>query len=198
MMPGHPQNPFQGAIGRTYRESTPDWPAPAQAALGSPNITERSYTIRAEIDVPVNGAEGVLLAWGSRFGGMVLYLQQGHPCFEYVYSEAVTHRLQSPEVLTPGPHGVDLHFERTAKSAGRALLLVDKECVAQAAIPKTWPMHGVSAGLTCGTDDADAPVSERYEPPFTFTGTLHRVSIELGAGGERSAEKLVKAVMREQ
>ena len=38
MRTGHTPTPFQSAIGRTYRESTPDWPAPAQAEPEAPNI----------------------------------------------------------------------------------------------------------------------------------------------------------------
>lgn len=166
--------------------------------LACPNITDRSYAIRAEIDVPSGGAEGVLLAWGTRFGGMTLYLQEGIPCFEYIYSEAVTHLLRGAAAMTPGHHEVSLHFERTAKRGGVAKLLVDGECVAQAAIPKAWPMYGVSAGLTCGADDSGAPVSERYTQPFIFTGTLHKVCVELGDGGGRPEAELAKAVLRQQ
>src|SRR5690625_1244828 len=32
------QAPFQGKIGRTYKDSEPDWPRPVQAPEGSPNV----------------------------------------------------------------------------------------------------------------------------------------------------------------
>ena len=166
--------------------------------LAAPDISDRSYTIQADIDVPANGADGVLLAWGCRFGGMSLYVQQGKPCFEYVYSETITHILQSPDVLGAGIHSITLRFDRTSKSAGQATLLVDNQCVDQATIPKTWATYGITAGITCGADDGGPPVTDRYMRPFRFSGTLHKVSVDLGSDGERSDQELLKTLIREE
>src|SRR5262249_52813393 len=42
--------------------------------LSAPYVTDRSWSIAAEVDIPAGGAEGVLLACGSRFAGYVLYV----------------------------------------------------------------------------------------------------------------------------
>ena len=39
------------------------------------NIRNRSYTIGALVDIPAPGAQGVLFAHGSRFGGHALYIK---------------------------------------------------------------------------------------------------------------------------
>ena len=39
------------------------------------NIRNRSFTIGALVDIPAPGAEGVLFAHGSRFGGHALYVK---------------------------------------------------------------------------------------------------------------------------
>ena len=39
------------------------------------NIRNRSYTIGALVDIPAPGAQGVLFAHGSRFGGHALYVK---------------------------------------------------------------------------------------------------------------------------
>ncbi len=49
-------------------------------------------------------------------------------------------------------------------------------------IPKTWPVHATTAGLTCG-HDAGATVSDAYAAPFPFTGTLRRVIVEVQGDG---------------
>jgi arylsulfatase len=49
----------------------------------SPRLTNTSYTIAAHITVPVNGCEGVLISEGDRWGGYVMFVQDGKPCFHY-------------------------------------------------------------------------------------------------------------------
>ena len=41
----------------------------------SVNVRNRSYTIGVQVDIPEGGAEGVLFAHGSRFGGHALYIK---------------------------------------------------------------------------------------------------------------------------
>ena len=48
-------------------------------------------------------------------------------------------------------------------------------------MPKTWPLHATSSGVHCGRDGS-VPVSDAYVCPFAFTGTIHRVIVELGDG----------------
>jgi arylsulfatase len=47
----------------------------------APNLLNTSYTITAEIDVPQDGGEGVIVTEGGRFGGYGLYLLKGKPMF---------------------------------------------------------------------------------------------------------------------
>ena len=48
------------------------------------NIRNRSYAIGALVDIPQAGAEGVLFAHGSRFGGHALYIKDNR--LHYVYN----------------------------------------------------------------------------------------------------------------
>ena len=48
------------------------------------NIRNRSYAIGALVDIPAPGAEGVLFAHGSRFGGHALYVKDNR--LHYVYN----------------------------------------------------------------------------------------------------------------
>jgi hypothetical protein len=46
-------------------------------------------------------------------------------------------------------------------------------------ISRTWPTHGMTAGLSCGADRGH-PVTDAYERPYTFAGgTLRRVVVEV-------------------
>ena len=62
----------------TYFPDTAEVPE-AQAV----NIRNRSYAIGALVDIPAPGAEGVLFAHGSRFGGHALYVKDNR--LHYVY-----------------------------------------------------------------------------------------------------------------
>ena len=48
------------------------------------NVRNRSYSIGALVDIPGPGAEGVLFAHGSRFGGHALYVKDNR--LHYVYN----------------------------------------------------------------------------------------------------------------
>lgn len=170
--------------------------------LTSPDITDRSYTVKAEFGRPSEGPlEGVILAWGSHFGGFVLYVADGQVCYEYVYSESVTHTLRAPFAPTSEASVVELHFEKDGKNAGVASLALDGVPAGSIAIPRTWPTHGTTAGLNCGRD-AGAPVSLAYQGPFCFTGrslhVLFDLMLESGGGGAHTATGAYATVLKEQ
>src|SRR5207244_3458438 len=48
------------------------------------NVRNRSYTIGALVDIPAPGAQGVLFAHGSPFGGHALYVKDNR--LHYVYN----------------------------------------------------------------------------------------------------------------
>ena len=64
---------------RLLPRTSPRCPSP-QAV----NIRNRSYGIGALVDIPAPGAEGVLFAHGSRFGGHALYIKDNR--LHYVYN----------------------------------------------------------------------------------------------------------------
>ena len=53
------------------------------------------------------------------------------------------------------------------------------------------------AGLTCGWEQGP-PVGDGYAAPFRFTGTLHRVVVEVDGVGHRDPEAEFEAIMAEQ
>jgi hypothetical protein len=150
--------------------------------LSAPDITDRSYTITAEVDVPERGAEGVLLESGSRFGGYALYVKDGRPVYEYAFSEREHVTITSDTPLPPGRTTVRYAFKKAGQRQGTGTLLVGGKVVGTAHLPKTWPTVGITAGLRCGRG-GPAPISGGYPPAFRFTGTLHQVIVELENDG---------------
>ncbi len=147
--------------------------------LSAPNVSNRSYRILADIEMPTGGAEGVILAAGGRFGGYVLFVQDGRLVHEY-NAGGPTQRmvLESPATLSAGRHRVGFVFRKTGSLCGDGALLVDQQVVARMPMTGMWPLLPNTSGVHCGRDDG-SPVSERYACPFVFTGTIHEVVVEL-------------------
>jgi arylsulfatase len=162
----------------------------------APDTKNRSYTITADVQVPENGADGVIITQGGRFGGFALLLLDGKPEFDYAFSNQpqYKYRATSAEKLSPGKHTIkaDVKYEGPGygKSATVALS-VDGKDVAQAKIGRTIPVRfSLDETLDVGKDTG-TPVVEDYvdKMPFEFTGTLDKVEIKLGASGIRAADQ---------
>ena len=143
----------------------------------SPRLTNTSHTIAAHITVPVNGCEGVLMSEGDRWGGYVMFVQDGKPCFHYHFP-LERHEVRGTQNLTPGDHVITWELTKVDRASGHGKLSVDGVEVASVDIPRIirgWmPFNGLHVGRNNG-----APVGTTYEAPFPFTGTLHRIEVEL-------------------
>jgi arylsulfatase len=159
------------------------YPGPRLPDSAFPDIKNKSFTLTASIDVPANGAEGVLATQGGRFGGWGLVLLNSRPTFYYKFfnfpGQAV--RIQGERALAPGKHAVSVEFISDGKGMGRGgvfVLKADGVEVGRArqarTVPAWFPPEGVGIGRDSGT-----PVSEDYKMPFAFTGTLHRLDLHL-------------------
>lgn len=127
----------------------------------------------------------------------MLYVKAGRCVFEYVYSESVRHVIRSDASLPTGPAVLRYEFTRTGPRRGHGALFVDGKPAGSAEIPKTWPIHATAGGVFCGRDGG-APVSDAYPCPFTFTGTIHRVVVELGSDGTADARGAARHALVEE
>jgi len=66
----------------------------------APDITAKSYSITADVDIPQGGAEGMIDTLGGRAGGHGLYLLKGKPVFVYNFFEIERFRWEGPAALT--------------------------------------------------------------------------------------------------
>ncbi len=66
------------------------------------NIRNRSFTIGALVDIPAPGAEGVLFAQGSRFGGHALYVKDNRLHYVYNFVGMMEQKIDATEDLPTG------------------------------------------------------------------------------------------------
>jgi arylsulfatase A-like enzyme len=166
--------------------------------FSAPDVTDRSYTIEADATISEGGAEGVLLQSGARFGGYVLYVQDGRLIHEYAFSERERTRLASDVPVPSGRVTLRYTFRRTGRRRGIGTLSIGERDAGSAELPKTWPVVAVTGGLTCGRAGS-APVTDAFRPPFAFTGVLHRVTVTVADdAGEADAEGAARAALAEE
>ena len=160
----------------------------------APNLLNTSYTITAEIDVPDNGAEGMIVTEGGRFGGYGLYLLKGKPTFTWNLLDLKRVKWQAPEALSPGKHTLvfDFKYEGLGFATlafdnvsglgrpGTGALSVDGKVVATETMERTIPLilpwdetFDIGSDTGTGVDDAD------YQIPFAFTGRIDKLTVSL-------------------
>ncbi len=77
----------------------------------SPRLLNASYTITADIEVPPEGAEGMILTSGGRFAGYGFYLLKGKPVFLWNLLDLNRIRWEGKEALAPGRHLIEFDFK---------------------------------------------------------------------------------------
>jgi arylsulfatase A-like enzyme len=150
----------------------------------APNLLNKSYTITAEIEVPPGGAEGMIATLGGRFGGYGLYLLKGKPVFLYNLLNVERFRWEGQQALTPGKHTIVFEFTYDGPGPGKGgtgVLGVDGTEVANQVVPHTIPfLMTLDETFDIGSDTRTPVNDTDYQAPFLFTGTINKVTYQLG------------------
>jgi arylsulfatase A-like enzyme len=154
--------------------------------FAGPRVLNRAHTITAHVDIPDGGAEGVLLAQGSAAGGYSFFVQDGRLHYVHNWVGREHMRVSSDDSVSAGPHELRYEFEPHGEPdpahghgmPGRFQLYVDGRLVGDWDAPYTTPFAFNPAQLSCG-EDPGSPVTDEYDGPFAFTGTLHKVTVDL-------------------
>ena len=77
----------------------------------APSILNTSYTFTADVEVPADGGNGMIVTAGGRFGGYGFYILKGKPTFTWNLVDLKRVKWQSPEVLSPGKHTLVYDFK---------------------------------------------------------------------------------------
>jgi len=164
-----------------YRPGTA--PVPEWQAV---NMRGRSYVIGALVDIPAPGAEGVLFAFGSRFGGHALYVKDNR--LHYINNFVGTEQKITGSEDIPTGHSVILSasFEKTGlerdHAVGTLSLYHGDHKVGEAQIKTQLGALAIAgASLYVGRHPGE-PVTDDYpgQPPHAFTGgTIDRVAIDV-------------------
>lgn len=149
------------------------------------NVKNQSVAITAQVEIPENGAQGVILAQGGRFGGWALYVRDGRPAYTYNYLGLEQFTVASDSALPAGPVEIVLDFAYDGGGLGKgglATISVNGTKVAEGRIDKTQPLI-FSADETADVGlDNQTPVVEGIgvgRDETRFTGRIVRVLVEI-------------------
>ena len=149
----------------------------------APDPVGKSFKITADVEIPPEGAEGMLNTLGGRFGGYGIYLLKGKPVFTYNLLALERFKWEGPQALTPGKHTIVFDFKYDGPGmakGGTGVMSVDGEEVARKTIPHTVPaLMTIDESFDVGVDTRTSVDDEDYQPPFRFTGKLNQLTITL-------------------
>jgi arylsulfatase len=165
----------------TYLPDTQSVPS-----FAAPKVLNRPHSITADVEIPGDGAEGVLLSQGTAAGGYSFYIKDGKLRYVHNYVGRELLGVESDAEVPVGRHKLRFEFEPTGEPdmaqgkgvPGRLQLYIDGELVGNADAPVTTPFMFNPGALTCGANPG-SPVTPDYVGPFSFTGTLHGVTLDV-------------------
>jgi arylsulfatase A-like enzyme len=148
------------------------------------SIKNKSFSITAEIDVPVGGAEGVLIAQGGRFGGWALYTKAGRA--KFVYNVLGIHEFvtEADVPIPPGVHQVRMEFAYDGgglAKGGDVTLYYDGDKVGTGRVELTQAMVFSADETTDIGYESGTTVTPDYTAHGSrFTGQISWIQVDLG------------------
>jgi arylsulfatase len=168
-------------------------------------MKNKSFSITAEVEVPANGVEGVILAQGGNFGGLSLYAKGGKAKFAYNFLGLKVFTIEAGQKIPTGTHQVRMEFAYDGgglAKGGTVTLYYDGRKVGEGRIEQTVPMMFSCDETTDVGRESGTPVTHDYDRKTSaFTGKIHWVQIDLGKDDHDhliSPEERLKVAMTRQ
>ena len=160
------------------------------------NIKNKSHSVTAEIVVPENGADGVIISQGANIGGWSLYAKDGKLRYCYNWGGLKQFIVSSKEKMPAGQRQVRMEFAYDGGGLGKggvAKLFMDGEQIGEGKIEATLAMiFSADDGCDVG-EDSGAAVSSEYKAGHNrFNGEIKGIQIAINEAAENSSH-LIKA-----
>jgi arylsulfatase A-like enzyme len=150
------------------------------------NTRNRSFTIGALVDLPAPGAQGVLFAIGSRFGGHALYVKDNR--LRYVNNfVGITEQMVIADAELPVGQNLILSasFDKDGEqgpgvATGKLSLYVGEKKVGEGRIVLQPSAYAIAAALTVGRSRGAVSSDYPGQRPWRFTGgTIKFVTVDV-------------------
>lgn len=150
----------------------------------SPDLKNKSFTLTAEVEIPADGADGVLFAQGGITAGWSFYVQDRKLVFAHNFIDMARYRVTSSETIPTGKATLAATFTYGGKpdefgKGGTVVLSANGKEIGRGDIAHTTPLrYSLYEGQDIGQDDG-SPVDDAYAAPFPFSGKLDRLTVDL-------------------
>jgi arylsulfatase len=148
------------------------------------SIKNKSFSVTAELEVPAEGAQGVVIAQGGRFGGWALYAKDGKAKFVYNVLGIQEFATDADEPIPGGTHQVRMEFAYDGgglAKGGNVTLYYDGKVVGTGRVGATQPMIFSADETTDIGYESGTTVTPDYTAHGSrFTGKITWVQIDLG------------------
>jgi arylsulfatase len=146
------------------------------------NLHNKSYAVTADVVIPKEGAEGVIIALGGLTGGWSLYAKGGKAKHCYNFFGLHEYVVEGKTRLPEGRHQVRIEFQYDGggpAKGGKLTLYLDGKPDGEGRIDQTEP-NVFSADETCdiGTENG-SHVTRDYDR-LDFNGTVNWVQLDQG------------------
>jgi arylsulfatase len=164
------------------------------------NTKNKSHSITAEIEVPDDGARGVIVAQGGAMGGWAFYVHEGSLKYAYTFLGVQHTTVGATSRLPAGKHQVRMEFSYEGGGIGKGAaiaLFVDGKAVGQGKLKRTHALfYSMDETLEVGCDMGE-PVSEEYGHGHEnrFNGRIDWVRIDVDAAA-KDADHMIGAEER--
>src|SRR6187401_392113 len=147
------------------------------------NNKGRSFTMTADVELPDEKTNGVIIAQAGRFGGWTMYMKDGKVHHEYNYFGLDRTNIVTTKALSAGKHTIRYEFVYDGGkpgSGGQSILYVDDQKVAEGRIPKTQPFaYSADEGVDVGMDNETNVSNDYKEGDNAFKGTISKIVINV-------------------
>jgi arylsulfatase A-like enzyme len=148
------------------------------------SIKNKSFSVTANLDVPADGAEGVIIAQGGRFGGWALYAKDRKAKFVYNVLGIQEFATEATKAIPAGAHQVRMEFAYDGgglAKGGDVTLYYDGNAVGSGRVEGTQPMIFSADETTDIGYESGTTVTPDYTAEGSrFTGKIDWVQIDLG------------------
>jgi arylsulfatase len=179
-------NPINGRTIFTYREGVDRLNGNA-----APPVAGRAHLITADVSLPAQGGNGVIVAQGGRYGGFTLFVKDRHVFYEVTAFGKRAGRIVSSDLLPAGPAHIELQvipdaapgappasgvFAPGQVRAGKVLLTMNGKQQEEefANVVGTIGAETFDVG-----SDLGSAVSTEYTSPNRFSGKIEKVTVQL-------------------
>ena len=146
-----------------------------------PQLFPRGFTINAELEIPDDGAEGVVTCAGAFSAGWTLYVMDDKPNFRYQMFEIADVEIPGTVKIPSGKVELKVAFTPDGSKLGGGVieLFVNGKAAGEGKLTRTLPRHGLEP-FEVGRDSI-TPIDPAYKDKgeFEFTGKINRVDFKL-------------------